>query len=413
MTGKPQFTTPDTVGHDRWYVLVTEFAINSYCQALADFECQVPLLATIKRQYSPEVPYMSRIEMAEEPQKNSSVSHLASDNLDLQVSNVNHLKDNSNAKSLLDKQFGIPEIAGLDQLESKAPMKLAGSQIGSLNRLDASVGSSDATGKLDFGDNSIFKSVFSSSGDNSILLAQNVRLFEGLSPAVQKHYDAIRNGVSDAFNEPFANRTKGLNGLEIVKDLTVGGYLGKNTNEPPMFDDAYSAKVTRPYEQRLMKDLQADQGPISHKTLVERAMYICNNDKYLTTLTLANFTKNIASVERGQAPVTDRPRPDMGYPFDTFSKQQSDNVFNRLERFDQNSPDKMSKTDVAGTLYHFYGGILASSAGLGGGVHLENGVFGWNRDPRKREAGSLGASVGDRVFGEGQQFNDAFKNLLR
>ncbi|MBK8223961.1 MAG: hypothetical protein IPK73_23395 [Candidatus Obscuribacter sp.] len=83
---------------------------------------------------------MSRMEMAEESQKSSSVSHLASDNLDLQVSNVNHLKDSSNAKSLLDKQFGIPEIAGLDQLESKAPMKLAGSQIGSLNRLDASVG---------------------------------------------------------------------------------------------------------------------------------------------------------------------------------------------------------------------------------------------------------------------------------
>ena len=356
---------------------------------------------------------MSRIELIQESQKNSSVSQLAAAGSDLQVSNIDHLKDRAGTNSLLDRQFGTPEITGLGQLESKATVKLAESQSGSLNRSDSALGSSDLAGKLDFGDNSIFKSVFSSVGDNSILLAQNIRLFEGLSPAVRKHYDEIRNGVSDAFNEPFANRTQGINGLEIVKDLTVGGYLGKNTNEPPMFDDAYSAKVTRPYEQRLMKDLQADQGPISHKTLVERAMYICNNDKYLATLTLANFTKNLASVERGQAPVTDNPRPDMGYPFDTFSKKQSDNIFNRLERFDQNSPDKMSKTDVAGTLYHFYGGILASSAGLGGGVHLENGVFGWNRDPRKREAGSLGADVGDRVFGEGQQWNDAFKNLLR
>ncbi|MDP3509079.1 MAG: hypothetical protein Q8T09_13980 [Candidatus Melainabacteria bacterium] len=314
---------------------------------------------------------MSRLEQSEALEKSSSLSFSGFVAPELQTSN-RPLRDNSNANALLKSQFGDLEIVGVPQFDKSNDKPI----------------------------------------DKPILVAENIRLFEGLPSNVRQHFVRIRDGVSDAFNEPFSNRTKGLNGLEILKDLTVGGYLGKNTNEPPMFDDAYSAKVTRPYEQKLMKDLQADQGAISQKTLVERAMFVCNNDKYLATLTLANFTKNIASVERGQAPVTDSPRPDMGYPFDTFSKKQSDNVFNRLEKFDEGAKNKLSKVDSAGTLYHFYGGILASSAGLGFEVHGENAIFGWSRDPIKREAGSLGDQVGQKVFGPNQQFNDAFKNLI-
>ncbi|CAN5725092.1 hypothetical protein BH10CYA1_BH10CYA1_48590 [soil metagenome] len=267
-------------------------------------------------------------------------------------------------------------------------------------------------------DSQIYGSVFDNQTkikDVPIVVAETpgVRMFEGLTPAVQKHFKQMEDGVTNSFNEPFAKNSGVLDRPKILYDLTLGGYLGKNTDVPPMFDDTVeSAKVTRPYEQRLMRDLNSTKDPISQASLVARAMQICGDDKLLTALTLANFTKNIASVERSQAPLTDIPRTNMGYPFDTYSRQQSNDVFKRLERFDAGAPKQLSKEDATGALYHFYGAVLATAAGLGAEVHGENAIFGWQRDPIKREAGPLGATVGDRVFGTAQQFNDVVKPLF-
>lgn len=361
---------------------------------------------------------MTRLEQAEVSEKSPSASFSALLSPELQTANV-PVTDKSSADSLTKTQFGTVELLGVQQSDTRLALNplAAVRDLGTAADASSIVTTAQSGDRLSFTDDNLFKSVFGQDTERveKPTLVADIRLFEGLPANVKQHFERIRDGVTDSFNTPFANRTKDLNGLEVIKDLTIGGYLGKNTTEPPMFDSAYSAKVTIPYEQKLMKDLLADQGPISQKELVERAMTICNNDKYLATLTLANFTKNIASVERGQAPVTDVPRPDMGYPFDTFSRKQSDNVFDRLEKFDEvaSAKNKLSKIDAAGTLYHFYGGILASSAGLGFEVHGENAIFGWKRDPIKREAGSLGDDVGRRVFGPGQQLNDAFKNMLR
>jgi hypothetical protein len=235
-----------------------------------------------------------------------------------------------------------------------------------------------------------------STGQHTAADTKPITMFAPLPPLVQKHFNQIAYGVTSEFKQPHSIDSGVLDRVKLLQDF-ARGYFANTTNYPPMYDSAYAAKVTRPYEQRLMIFLGSSRAPISQRLLTRSAMHICGNDKHLAALTLANFTKNIAAAQRGQLAVPSAPIDSKGYPYNTYAKPQTDAVFNRLERFDQGS-NRLSDANANGSLYHFYGGIAATAYGLGFAVHVENAIYAWHREPIKREAGSLGHIVGERVF---------------
>ncbi len=161
---------------------------------------------------------------------------------------------------------------------------------------------------------------------------------------------------------------------------------------PPMSrreTTSYWAKESRPYEKLLISQLAASRGEITHTTLVSAALKVCRNDTLLALLTLANFTKNMAAIERRQIKPS-QIEPSLKTAYD---QQTIDSIFHRIEGIADNSSEKYNKE---GAIYHFYAAcFLASKWGpiASVGVATDNFMLagGHAKDDRiKDAAGRLG-----------------------
>jgi hypothetical protein len=153
--------------------------------------------------------------------------------------------------------------------------------------------------------------------------------------------------------------------------------------------DSYSETVTRPFEKELVGRLMHSTGQITHADLMKQSLEICQNDQELALLTLANFSKNMAAIERRQVwPETISPELK-----DSYSEQNIDSIFARIEGFADDGKQKYNKE---GAIYHFYGAMYAASR-IGEAAFsmagLENVMFGHDRI--EGAAAYQGAMVGD------------------
>ena len=231
-------------------------------------------------------------------------------------------------------------------------------------------------------------------GGAEIHLARTPLEFSDGAYILTDRMNNIGRQVSHAFGENLqASETK-LDTARLWREAIQpgDGFLFKNTNRPPMLDGSYwySSNITRKFETELMHNLPKT-GTIRQAEIVAKAKKICGGDPELTALTLANFSKNIASVARDQS----NPGSNEGkhFPSNTYSKKQVSSFWSRLEHLDPQS----NNYDRAGEFYHFYGAIYAYTLGLGFGVEIERKTF---RHPNKVENGAsqLGIDVAASVF---------------
>jgi len=130
----------------------------------------------------------------------------------------------------------------------------------------------------------------------------------------------------------------------------------------------YWDTVTRPQEIKLVDALSKSTGEIKHSDLVKEALKASDNDRELAMLTLANFTKSMAGIERRQiAPESIAPELK-----ETYTQPKIDSIFNRLEGLADNPREKYNKESA---VYHFYGAMWAASK-IGPGSSL--GVWAYN-----------------------------------
>ncbi|MBC7998066.1 MAG: hypothetical protein IAF58_09000, partial [Leptolyngbya sp.] len=226
-------------------------------------------------------------------------------------------------------------------------------------------------------------------------------VFDSTNTKLAGHFDAPltqtqkMDSIEQSMSRVFAQNRSTSTDLDMnkVNSDFLGGYLGKNTFAAPMNDDSYAANATRSYERLLMARLSTQGGSISHEKLLKEAIKACDGDEAMAVLTLANFTKNLASVERNQAGVIDRPLNT--WPENTYQTSKAKQVFSRIEGFADNPNQRY---DREGSLYHFYGAMAAEYlAGLGGvGVTLERTVFAKN-DGIENAAGVLGVKIAQKA----------------
>lgn len=168
----------------------------------------------------------------------------------------------------------------------------------------------------------------------------------------------------------------------------------KQTDEPPMLATAgwYWEKVSRPHEKALINELSSNKDfKIPHSSLMKTALKVTGNDSEMAILTVANFTKNMAGMERRQIDPSQIDPSLRG----VYSQKNIDTLFARLEGF---TDDPAEQYNREGSLYHFYGAMLAGSqlglvadAGvLFDNVLLESGGI----DRIKAAAGRVGAQAG-------------------
>jgi hypothetical protein len=143
---------------------------------------------------------------------------------------------------------------------------------------------------------------------------------------------------------------------DLVDKLELVSFLSgdKQTSEPPMGLERslYWELVTRPYEQQLVKALSSSSGEIKQNEMMQTALKITDNDLPLAILILANFTKNMASIERRQI-WPENIDPSLRA---TYTKQIIDPIFHRIEGLADSPTDLYNKE---GALYHFYGAMFA------------------------------------------------------
>jgi hypothetical protein len=176
--------------------------------------------------------------------------------------------------------------------------------------------------------------------------------------------------------------------------------LGTETQswDAPMLtkSDSYWETASRPYEKQLIEALRKTSGEITHADLMKLALKVSNNDGPLALLTLANFTKNMAAIERRQVE-PGQITPELR---DSYNKADIDLIFNRIAGF-ADSPDE--KYNKEGAIYHFYGSALAGYA-VGGPLTRWAVESYADSDRIENYAGIAGANVGqplaDRLLRE-------------
>jgi hypothetical protein len=119
-------------------------------------------------------------------------------------------------------------------------------------------------------------------------------------------------------------------------------------------NDRYWETTSRPYEKKLIEKLTSRGGEISHSELMSTSLEVCGQDTQLAILTLANFTKNMAAIERRQI---DRSEIDPQLQ-DAYAQGKIDALFHRIQGFADDPSEKYNKE---GAIYHFYGAMLAGS----------------------------------------------------
>lgn len=190
------------------------------------------------------------------------------------------------------------------------------------------------------------------------------------------------------------------NPADLWGNLSLALSLTNQTYEGPMRKEATSdwETTTRPYERDLVQRLLANSRPISLGELTKEALDVCGNDRQKAILTLANFSKNMAAVERRQFYSSDQVAPELR---STYSNENVDNIFHRIQKLtDDPHNDYYNKE---GAIYHFFGALLAGSK-LGevatSQVKNDNNQLSWldigrpSTDAVKDQAGLEGAKIG-------------------
>lgn len=168
----------------------------------------------------------------------------------------------------------------------------------------------------------------------------------------------------------------------------------KQTDEPPMLSGAgwYWETASRPHEKALINELSGTREfTIPHASMMKTALKVTGNDTEMAILTVANFTKNMAGIERRQIDPAQIDPTLRG----VYEQKNIDSLFARLEGF---TDDPNEQYNREGSIYHFYGAMLAGSQ-LGwvadGGVLLDNVLLeSGGIDRIKAAAGRVGASTG-------------------
>ncbi len=127
-----------------------------------------------------------------------------------------------------------------------------------------------------------------------------------VKPKAQAHYSPAKlTHIASELNKVMSSgdcHSKLRSGFHLYMQLidVLGGAC--QTFKPPMLESSksYWETVTRPCEKRLVESLSASSGSITHDTMMKKALSICSNDLPLAIITLANFTKNMAAIERRQ-----------------------------------------------------------------------------------------------------------------
>lgn len=151
--------------------------------------------------------------------------------------------------------------------------------------------------------------------------------------------------------------------------------------------------ITRPYERQLIAKLASTRGQITHGEMMRDALDVCGGDRTLAILTMHNFTKGMAGIERRQIK-PDEIAPEMR---DAYQQSTIDSIFNRIEGMTDDPSERYNKE---GAIYHYYGAMFASAeAGPVGslGVLAYNNLslrpfgYGGESDRIKEAASKLGA----------------------
>jgi hypothetical protein len=187
----------------------------------------------------------------------------------------------------------------------------------------------------------------------------------------------------------------------VFNEISLEHTLGEDqqTYQAPLLagnNNGYWETVSRPYERLLIKDLAASNGTITNAELMKTALKVCNNDTQLAVVTVANFTKNMAGIERRQFdPAQIDPSMRASY-----QKSTIDSIFHRMESLTDNPRQTYNKE---GAMYHFYGALLAGTQW----GHIADAFVGYDNsalgeaastDRVKNRAGSLGASAGSFYY---------------
>jgi hypothetical protein len=162
----------------------------------------------------------------------------------------------------------------------------------------------------------------------------------------------------------------------------------------PMRQDRimYWETVTRPFESRLIQSLSITHGVITNAEMMQAALAVTDNDRILAILIMANFTKNMAAIERRQI----APESIDASVRNAYAKPVIDRIFNRIEGL---SDDPSEKYNKEGAIYHFYGAMFAASqigpfasAAVFAYNHINTRWFGvqGSRDRVKDENSTLG-----------------------
>jgi len=198
--------------------------------------------------------------------------------------------------------------------------------------------------------------------------------------------------ASDVVEKMFAgNPNTTLNGWKLQRDIWAGLYLNKDTAGAPMRQDSqlYSETVTQPFEKQLVSRLMHGTDKITNADLMQQSLQVCGNDRELAILTLANFSKNMAAIERRQI------FPELISPTlkGVYTEPIIDSIFQRMEGLADTPSQRYNKE---GAIYHFYGAMYAASQ-VGDAAlpmaALENIMFGHDRI--EDAAAYLGTAVGE------------------
>ncbi|MDQ5968227.1 MAG: hypothetical protein QG625_4384 [Cyanobacteriota bacterium erpe_2018_sw_39hr_WHONDRS-SW48-000098_B_bin.30] len=210
--------------------------------------------------------------------------------------------------------------------------------------------------------------VFITCADGAAADCESGKAGRWFSPATKKERQ-IANEVSQAFDgsNPKTKLDWGPGYVPLYNFLHGGS---SPTSRASLRADrtGYWDTVTRPTEIKLVDALSQSTGEIKHKDLVKEALRASDNDRELAMLTLANFTKSMAGIERRQiAPESIAPELK-----ETYTQPKIDSIFNRLEGLADNPNEKYNKESA---VYHFYGAMWAASK-IGPGSSL--GVWAYN-----------------------------------
>lgn len=145
----------------------------------------------------------------------------------------------------------------------------------------------------------------------------------------------------------------------LLAELRLVSHLdgSSQTYDPPMLakSTGFWNVASRGAEKTLVKNLLESRGEISLADLSRSALSACNGDSQLALLTLANFTKNMASIERRQV----KPEQIAEDLRSTYSQSSIDLLFHRIQGMGV-SKDR-DYYNKEGALYHYFGAMLAGS----------------------------------------------------